>query len=105
MSGLIVQDNRIIKQMDELTKGFTKEEVDMLKAMLAKNPGNELDVLQDLMSYTYRHVPVGMRQFVEDPYYLGLQGQVFPRLLDDLEELFEGDYVEAVLTGAIGLSK
>ena len=38
MSGSIVQDKRIIKQMDELTKGFTKEEVDMLKALLEKTP-------------------------------------------------------------------
>lgn len=105
MSVSIVQDKRIIKQMDKLTKGFTKEEVDMLKALLEKNPGNELDILQDLMGYTYRHVPVGVRQFIEDPYYLGLQGQVFPRLLDDLEELFEGDYIEAILTGAIGWGK
>jgi len=101
----IFENREIVGLLDELTKGFSSDDIELMKQVLKENSGNELDVLQDLMGYTYRHVPVGVRQFVEDPYYLGLQGQVFPRLLDDLEELFEGDYIEAILTGAIGWGK
>jgi len=99
----IFENREIVGLLDELTKGFSSDDIELMKQVLKENRGNELDVLQDLMGYTYRHVPVGVRQFVEDPYYLGLRGQVFPRLLDDLEELFEGGYIEAILTGAIGL--
>jgi len=105
LSQIIVQDKRIITRMDEITKGFSADDIELLKAVLAQNPGNEMDVLENLMGYTYRHIPVPTRQFIEDPQYLGLEGQVFPRLMDDLEELFDGDYVEAVLTGAIGWGK
>jgi hypothetical protein len=105
VSSLILQDKNIVTSLDELTKGFTKDDIAMLMQILKDNEGNEVDVLQDLMSYTYRWTPVGTREFIESPQYLGLEGQVFPRLMDDLEELFEGDYVEAVLTGAIGWGK
>ena len=64
-----------------------------------------MEILQELMSYTYDHIPVPMREFVESEEYLGMKGQVYPRLLDDLEELFDSKkYNEAVLTGGIGLS-
>ena len=99
------EDRRIVRLLDELTQGFSKDDVEMLKQLLRDNAGREIEVLQDLMGYTYRHIPVGTREFIEDPRYLGLQGQVFPVLLDDLEELFDGDYVEAILTGAIGWGK
>jgi hypothetical protein len=101
----MLQDQRIIEKLDELTKGFTKDDIALLMQVLKNNEGNEIEILQDLMGYTYRWPPVGTREFIESPQYLGLEGQVFPRLLDDLEELFEGDYVEAVLTGAIGWGK
>lgn len=105
LDSTILEDKRIVTQLDELTRGFTQDDIELLKQILKENKGNELTVLQDLMGYTYNRVPVGVRQFIEDPYYLGLEGQVFPRLMADLEELFEGDYVEAVLTGAIGWGK
>ena len=105
MSSLILQDKNIVTSLDELTKGFTQDDIAMLMQILKDNEGNEVEVLQDLMGYTYCWTPVGTREFIESPQYLGLEGQVFPRLLDDLEELFEGGYVEAVLTGAIGWGK
>jgi hypothetical protein len=101
VSSLILQDKNIVTSLDELTKGFTKDDIAMLMQILKDNEGNEVEVLQDLMGYTYRWTPVGTREFIESPQYLGLEGQVFPKLMDDLEELFEGDYVEAVLTGAL----
>ncbi|MGQ0670852.1 MAG: hypothetical protein ACT4PO_14495, partial [Actinomycetota bacterium] len=61
---------------------------------------------EDLTAVDYATEPVDVRSFVEDPYYLGLAGQVWPVLVDDLERLFhEGDYREVVLKGAIGWGK
>ena len=101
----IFENREIVGLLDELTKGFSSDDIELLKQILKENSGNEIEVLQELMDYTYRHTPVGVRKFIEDPQFLDLGGQVYPRLLDDLEELFEGDYVEAILTGAIGWGK
>jgi hypothetical protein len=50
---------------------------------------------------------VSVRQFIYDNRYLGrtLKSQIFPQLATDLEEFFEGDYTEALLTGGIGWGK
>lgn len=46
--------------------------------------------------------PVGVRQFVEDPYFMDSKGVLYPEVLNCLEEMNNGTYQEAVLTGAIG---
>lgn len=101
-----LQDSRIVKALDELTENFSPDDLQMVKQLLSKHKGNELDLLLSLMDYTHRTLPVPVRTFVEEFPYLGLRGQVYPKLLEDLEELFEsGSYNEAVLTGAIGWGK
>jgi len=102
----IMSDNRILKLMDELGESLTKEERELLIQVIKSNHGGEIDALTDLMGYTYERQPVPMRQFIEDEEYLGLKGQVYPVILDDLEELFDSTkYNEAVLTGGIGWGK
>ena len=58
-------------------------------------------------AYDYAQKAVDMQQFVEDPFYLGLRGEVYPLVLQDLCELFDPkkQYVEAILTGSIGWGK
>jgi hypothetical protein len=55
----------------------------------------------------YLWEPASVRQFIEDDYYLGkmLRGNIFPKILDDLVDLFQGRYSEALLMGAIGWGK
>ncbi|MGA7622106.1 MAG: hypothetical protein WB630_04230 [Candidatus Acidiferrales bacterium] len=55
----------------------------------------------------FLYKPVDVRTFCEDPYYLGsiLHDGLYPKLLDDLIELFDGSYMEVLLTGAIGYGK
>ena len=48
---------------------------------------------------------IGPAQFLEDPYFLGLAGEVYPKVLEEFVEMNEGDYDEIVLTGAIGTAK
>lgn len=52
-----------------------------------------------------REFPVGVEEFICSPYYLDMQETVYPVIMDELIELNNGDYVEAVLTGAIGTGK
>jgi len=54
----------------------------------------------------YEYQPVGIRQFIEDPYYLGDAGSaLFPKWKEDLISMFEGNYYEVILTGSIGIGK
>ena len=49
--------------------------------------------------------PVPVRQFLEDPYYLGMKGEIYPNVMTEMMELNNGMYDEAVLTGSIGSAK
>jgi hypothetical protein len=53
----------------------------------------------------YRHNPVPVQQFLEDPFYLGLEGQIYDAVMQETININSGKYVEIVLTGAIGTAK
>lgn len=53
----------------------------------------------------YKYTPVPVREWIKSKDYMNLGGQLFDRLVDDLEELFEGGYTEAIIDGAIGWGK
>jgi len=53
----------------------------------------------------YRERPVGVKEFVCSPYYLNKADEIYPIVLDELEEMNSGKYVEIVLTGGIGSGK
>jgi hypothetical protein len=53
----------------------------------------------------YKHTPVDIRTFIEDPYFLDKKGTVYPKIMEELEELASGKYIEAVFTGGIGSGK
>lgn len=94
----------IANMVDELK--LDKESLLMLKELMKEYQGREIELLTELAQYTYDEMPVDTYKFVTDPYYLGMKGQVYPKILDDLCELFDsGQYVEAVLTGGIGWGK
>jgi hypothetical protein len=69
--------------------------------------GEYPSVLDQLYGEDYRWKPVDVRTFLLDPEYLGkgLGKSVYPRIIDDLEELFEGEFSEVLLTGGIGWGK
>lgn len=54
---------------------------------------------------SYKKAPVSITEFVEGTYYLNMPRVMYPKVLDALEELNSGAYVEGVLTGAIGTGK
>lgn len=56
---------------------------------------------------SYFWPPVTVKEFSEGNEYLGriLRGNIYPKILDDLIELFEGDYSEVLLGGSIGWGK
>ena len=64
-------------------------------------------LLADLFAIDYRETPIGIRQFITEPFFLGqsLRDSLFPKIIDDLEELFEGEFSEVLLAGGIGWGK
>lgn len=74
--------------MEELYSRIKNEPVSPLKKFLS-----------------HRHEPVGVRQFIEDPYFMDAKGVMYPEVMRCLEEMNNGEYQEAVLTGAIGTGK
>lgn len=57
------------------------------------------------IEHKYRVIPVDITTFVEDPYYLGAKGILYPVVMQCLKEINSDGYDEAVLTGAIGTGK
>ena len=66
-----------------------------------------LEARERLHAPIYLQTPVGIQQFIEDDYYLGrvLRNNLFPRLKEDLIELFAGEYSEVLLIGSQGWGK
>jgi len=108
------RSERTPAEISELLKqdigSLTPDEREALEIMLAEleaqpEPGQKR--LIDLMGKAeFKHTPVDMRTFCMDRYYLGNTcDNIYPRLLDDLAELFSGGYHEAIFSGSIGYGK
>lgn len=75
-----------------------------LYEQMQQENGNE--VYQDIASVEYDTPPVDVKTFLTDPYFLGeTGGALWPKLVDDMVELFEGGYHEAILGGSLGWGK
>jgi hypothetical protein len=53
----------------------------------------------------YKVLPVDPRTFVESAYFLNQAKDIYPEVMKAIVELNTGDYVEAVLSGGIGVAK
>jgi hypothetical protein len=66
----------------------------------------ELDDFAWLLEHPeYEHRVVDIRTFIDSPEYLNAGKECWPSVKDDLEELFNGSYTEAVFCEAIGAGK
>lgn len=102
----ISNNTQIMRMLDVLMKEGSADDLALIQQLLRENEGRELEVLEELLGFAYRWKPVGIREFVEGERYLNMKGQIYPALLDDLEELFDsGKYEEAVFCGGIGWGK
>lgn len=77
-----------------------------LKEVYAKLLEGDSEPYSGLANAEYRVAPVDIKTFLSDPYFLGETGaSLWPRLADDIVELFEGEYEEATLGGSLGWGK
>ena len=99
------------KEISQILKGLTPEELALLKAILNKGATGGAEVFKSTVEYlkdiVYDFVPVSMAEFLSDPMYLGrISSSLYPRLRQDLIEIFDGNkYNVIILTGSIGWGK
>ena len=97
------------KALAAAEKNLRPEDLTLLKELLQSTPEEELiGQLQQLAGMQWERMPVDVETFVLSPEYLGLngsRGNVYPKLLEDVVELFNGDYDEFVGYGGIGWGK
>lgn len=64
---------------------------------------NGEDIKQSIaIELKYKSKPVGVREFVCSDEYLGKEKEVYPLVMDEIEEMNKPQYSELVLTGGIG---
>jgi len=82
-------------------------DIEILKAYEANTRDREIVRLEQSTGLEYDEYPVDMHTFLTDRYYMGYHGaDLYPKLCDDLVELFAGNiYDTVILTGAIGWGK
>ena len=93
----------LLQQLAELTPAQRK----LVKAMLVSATNGDGDLFDYMNDNRWLRKPVSVRQFLEDPYYMGASSQtLYPRIKEDLIEMFETPAIrEVVLTGSIGYGK
>lgn len=53
----------------------------------------------------WRYPKVSIRTFIDDPYYLGIGAETYPKIKDMCEQIVEGKYTEGVEVAGIGSGK
>lgn len=88
-------------------EGMSPDERAAVESLLREAEGGDRKLLDMAVQAEYITPPVDIRTFCTDDEFLGKAGgrQLWPQLLDDLEELFNGSYHECIWTGAIGYGK
>lgn len=106
------RSKRTAAEIEELLKkemaNLTPEERTALEVLLdeLKTGQTTGGLYEALHRSEFKTQPVSMEQFVKDEYYLGKTcDTLYPKLLDDLNELFSGGYHESISTGSIGWGK
>ncbi len=92
--------------LEELISKLTPAEYAAFMMLLEDMEDGGGELLDDMHGLHYDEPPVSCKQFLSDPYYVGVAGkELWPKLRDDLIEICEGSYIEAVATGSIGFGK
>ncbi len=96
-----------LKVMIEQSVGsLSDEERAVFEIMIAEFEKGDSTLYDMMTQVEYKHDVVDMETFLTDPYYFGSAGEsLYPKLKDDLIELFGDAYHEAIFSGSIGWGK
>ena len=93
--------NQLLSRMSVQAREF------FLQQVMAQAGAERRAAVTQTHKLDYLWAPVNVETFVNGREYLGtiLRGNIYPKILDDLIELFAGSYSEVLLMGAIGWGK
>lgn len=96
-----------LKLYEEDLAGLSTNELDALTALLSEpDLDGTIELFEAANEAEFETIPVGVEEFLRNDYFLGDVGKnLYPILMDDIVELFEGGYSEAILTGSLGYGK
>jgi len=85
---------------------LSPDELEAVMLLLEDEPGFGGELLELLQELQYEWKPVDMETWLRHPDYMGETGrELWPQIVDDLVEFFEGDYNVGVFTGGVGWGK
>lgn len=85
---------------------FSEEEQRFIMELMNRSDSDAERILAEIKSAHYHREPVDIDTFLDDEYYSGPGGSsVYPKLREELREIFRGDYSEVILSGGIGWGK
>lgn len=83
-----------------------KERLALHKILQQMNLGGHSPLAQDVAEIEWEEQPIPVADWLGSVDHVGETGQdMYPQLRQDMVDLFEGNYHEAILTGAIGWGK
>jgi hypothetical protein len=92
---------RLIEEMANVSSIAGNEGFDSVEEVY-----QESSFYQDLVNEHYEGRLVGLEEFIMDDYYLGETGKhLWAKWKADLHSLFNGQYVEAIISGSVGSGK
>lgn len=103
------QAKRDIEELDARVRLMTPKgrEFYLTKLQALTMTGGQSRLFDELYQHDYLCKPVDVETFVHGAEYLGntFRESIYPKIVDDLVELFAGTYSEVLLTGGIGWGK
>jgi len=86
-------------------EAFSPQQKELIMEMLKGGEASDA-LMQQIYNSHYIRNPVDIDTFLDDEYYSGPGGvSVYPKLREDLREIFSGKYSEVIFTGSIGYGK
>ena len=92
-----------LERMTEKTRRTFEQEVSAPIRQGGKRPA----ILDEAWSVDYLSTPVSVREFIFNDYFLGksLKNSIYPIIVEDMEELYAGNYLEVLLAGGTAWGK
>lgn len=95
----------VLKLVQKDLSMLTPEEREVMEILIREMKTGKSGLLELMSEMEYQEPMVDMETWLSDPYYFGKAHNLWPKLRDDLIELFSGDYHEVILSGSLGYGK
>jgi hypothetical protein len=86
-------------------RSLSPEEMEVMQLIMAEMTGGKTGLLELMNELEFQEPMVDIETWLTDPYHFGKVHNLWPKLIDDMIEMFNGEYYEVILTGSLGWGK